>query len=117
MPTKLSTDEKPPPMEKMPVGRSVTSTLTMIFVLSEPGCGAHVDLLEVAQVDQALAGPLQLLQREEVPLGHGDLAPQDLVLAARVPGDVDALDVDLGPFVDLEESGPGGGRRAARCVG
>ena len=37
LPTKLSTEEKPPPMEKMPVGRSVTSTLTMIRVLSVPG--------------------------------------------------------------------------------
>ena len=33
-----STDENPPPRLKMPVGRSVTSTLTMIFVLSDPGC-------------------------------------------------------------------------------
>ena len=35
---KLSTDEYPPPMLKSPVGFSVTSTLTTIFVLSDPGC-------------------------------------------------------------------------------
>ena len=84
VPTKLSTDEKPPPMEKMPVGRSVTSTFTMIRFLSVPGWVLDVHHVEVAQVDQPLAGPLQLLQREEVALHERNLAAQDAVLAARV---------------------------------
>src|SRR5213594_3340540 len=32
VPRRPSDDEKPPPIENSPVGRSVTSTLTMIFV-------------------------------------------------------------------------------------
>ena len=71
-------------MEKTPVGRSVTSTLTMIRVLSVPGWVVDVDALEVAEVDEPLAGPLHLLQGEEITLHERDLAAQDAVLAAGV---------------------------------
>ncbi len=56
----------------------------MIRVLSVPGWVLDVDALEVAQVDEPLAGPLQLLQREEVALHERDLAAEDAVLAAGV---------------------------------
>ena len=62
-----------------------------------------VDGFEKAEVEQPLARPLHLLQREELALHERDLAAQDLVLAAHVADDVDPLDVDLGPFVDLED--------------
>src|SRR6185503_18966766 len=37
----------------------------------------------------------------EVPLVHGDLPAEDLLLAAGIAGDVDPLHEDLGAFVDL----------------
>src|SRR5262249_22659379 len=44
VPISPSTDETPPPIEKIPVGFSFTSTLTMILVLSAPGCVVAVTL-------------------------------------------------------------------------
>ena len=66
------------------------------------GAGGDVDHVEVAEVDESLPGPRQLLQREQVTLDHGDLAPQDLVLGAHVAADVDALHVHDRPLDDLE---------------
>src|SRR5262249_31352836 len=72
------------------------------LVLGRPGRGRRVDLVEVVQVDQLLLGAGELLRRVEIAFRHRDLTAQDLFLAARVPGDVDALDEDLGALVDLE---------------
>src|SRR6266850_919153 len=62
----------------------------------------RLHLLEVVQVAQLLLGPGELLGGEQVPLVHGDLAAQDLLLAPGIARDIDALDEDLGPFGDLE---------------
>ena len=62
----------------------------------------RLHLVEVVQVAQLLLRPGELLGGEQVPLVHGDLAAQDLLLAAGVARDIDALDEDLGPFGDLE---------------
>src|SRR5713101_3952082 len=72
------------------------------LVLGRAGRGLGLDLLEVVQVAQLLLRPLELLGGEEVALVHGDLAAQDLLLAAGVARDVDALHEDLGTLGDLE---------------
>src|SRR6266581_6598632 len=66
------------------------------------GGGADVDGLEEPEVVEPLLGPLQLLQGEELTFVHRDLTAEDLVLGPDVAGDVDALDVGLGAFVDVE---------------
>ena len=88
------------PMLKSPVALSVTSTLTTILSGRRAGLGGDVHLVEVAQVEQPLAAPHQLLVREQLALGHAELAAQDLLRALRVAADVDPLDVDLGPLDD-----------------
>ena len=70
-----------------------------------PGRRVHLDLFEVAEVGEALLAALQLPQRENLALGHLQLAAQDLVLAADVARDVDPLDVDGRSLVDLEQDG------------
>ena len=70
--------------------------------LVRPRLRVDVDLLEVAEVHELLAGPLLLLQRVQVALVERNLAAQDLVLAPHVAADVDALDEYLGPLVDVE---------------
>src|SRR5215813_596889 len=70
--------------------------------LVRAGRRVDIDLLEVAEVGEALLAALQLAQREDLTLGHLQLAAQDLVLAAHVARDIDALDVDGGPLVDVE---------------
>src|SRR5215470_1197907 len=75
------------------------------LALVRAGRGIDVDLLEIAEVRQTLLASLQLAQREDLALGHLQLATQDLVLAAHVARDVDALDVDRGSLVDLEGDG------------
>src|SRR5499433_727234 len=72
------------------------------LVLGRARSGLDVDLLEVVQVGQLLLGPLELLRREEIAFGHGNFAPEDLLLAARVARDVDPLHEDLGAFRDLQ---------------
>src|SRR5262249_58161700 len=67
-----------------------------------PRGGADVDRLEEPQVGQALLRPLELLKREKLPLVHGDLTAEDLVLRPDVPGDVDSLDVSLWALDDVE---------------
>src|SRR5258706_3464389 len=68
------------------------------------GAGLRVDVdgLEVAEVDEPLAGPFPGLERVEINLVQLHLTAQDLVLAPDVAADVDALDVHFGPFGDLE---------------
>ncbi len=56
--------------------------------------GVDVHLLEIAEVEQPLAAPHELLEREQLALGHAQLPPQNLLRALRVAGDVDPLDVD-----------------------
>src|SRR6266542_2552751 len=72
------------------------------LVLGGAGDGGGVDLLEIVQVRELLLGAGELLGREQIALGHGDLAAQDLLLAARITRDVDALDEHLGSLADLE---------------
>src|SRR5262249_9313180 len=66
------------------------------------GLRLDVDRLEVAEVDEPLAGLFPVLERVEIALVERQLAPEDLVLAPDVPADVDPLDVHLGSLGDLE---------------
>ena len=66
------------------------------------GRGADVDHFEEPEIVQPLLGPLHLLEGEQLALVHGDLAAEDLVLGAHVAGDVDALHIRFGAFVDVE---------------
>ena len=77
------------------LSRSVISVL-------RAGGDADVDLVEVVEVGEAPFDLGELLAREEVPLRDRDFAPQDLLLAASVAGDVDALDIHLPSLNDLE---------------
>ena len=52
-----------------------------------------------------MLGAIELRAREQVALGERDLPPEDLLLAADVPADVDPLDVDLGALGDLQPDG------------
>src|SRR2546428_4794757 len=67
-----------------------------------PWLRVDLDLLEVTEVHELLAGPLFLLQRVQVALMEGDLTSEDLVLTPHVAADVDALHEHLGPLVDLD---------------
>src|SRR5216683_1177208 len=72
------------------------------LVLGGPRYGLGLDLLEIVEVLELLLGALQLLRGEEIAFGHGDLAPENLLLAPRVPADVDPLDEHFGTFRDFE---------------
>src|SRR4029450_5899653 len=54
------------------------------------------------QVHQPLPRPRELLAREEIALGHGDLSPEDLLLAPAIAGDIDPVDEDLRALADVE---------------
>ena len=64
------------------------------------GPALDVDGLEEAQALQALLGPVDHQRIVGVAFGQAELAPDDVVLGARVADDVDALDVDARAFVD-----------------
>src|SRR6266478_8483670 len=73
------------------------------LVLGGPGGGFGLDLVEVVEIGQLLLRAGELLAREEVPLRHRELPPEDLLLAAGVARDVDPLHVGFGTLVDLED--------------
>src|SRR6185437_7906696 len=66
------------------------------------GIGGDVDLLEVAQILDALLRALQLRGIERVALDQTELAADHLVERPHISGDVDTLDIDARPFLDLE---------------
>src|SRR6185312_4874922 len=61
-----------------------------------------IDLFEEAEIVEPLLRAMQLGRIEGVALDQTELAPDHLVLGADVPGDVDALDIDLGTFLHRE---------------
>ncbi len=69
-------------------------------ILGAAGTALHFHALEQAEVGQALLGLVDHHRIVGIALGHLELAPDDVVLGARVAGDVDALDVDARAFFD-----------------
>ena len=61
----------------------------------------HVHLLEEGEVADALARAAQFGGIEGVALHQAELAADDLVQRAGIAGDVDALDIDPGAFLDI----------------
>ena len=61
-----------------------------------------VDLLEEAEIVEALLGKPELRGVERVALRQAKLAPDNAIQSAHVPVEVDALDIDPRPFLDLE---------------
>src|SRR5260221_10718587 len=72
------------------------------LVRRRSGRGRDVDLLEEAEVAQALLAAPHLGGAEGVALGETELAADHLVEGARVAGDVDALDINARAFLDVE---------------
>ena len=68
-----------------------------------PLLGVDVDLVEESQVEQALPAAHELLEREQLALGHPQLPPKDLFRALRVAADVDPLDVDRSALDDRDD--------------
>ena len=81
------------------------------------GLGRDVHAVEIAQVHELLPGAVPFLERVELALAERELAAQDLVLAAHVAVDVDALDVHLGAFGDLERHVDQAARRVLVALG
>ena len=67
-----------------------------------PGTLVDVDLLEEAEVADALLRAAQLRGVEGVAFDEPELAADHLVERAHVADDVDALDIDARAFLDLE---------------
>lgn len=65
--------------------------------------GPDVHRLEEAQVAYALLGAAQQGQIVGVALGEPELAANHLVQGTDIADDVDPLDIDPGPLVDLED--------------
>ena len=93
--------EKPTPTENSPVDFSCTSTLMMVLSGALPGTLVMFDLLEEVEVLDALLGAVQLRGVERVALDEPELAADHLVERAQIAGDVDALDIDPRPFLDV----------------
>ena len=88
---KFSTEEKPAPTWKVPVGRSPTSKLMIILSGAEPCSVEDVDVIEVAERGDALLRVLQLGLAEDLPFLDLHLAAHDPVARLRVALDLDAL--------------------------
>ena len=100
---KFSTDEKPAPIWKVPVARSVTSMLTSILIgIALLRLGRQLDLLEEAErLHQALRA-IEPRLVVELALVDAQLAADDLVARLGVAADVDAPEVDLVALLHLE---------------
>ena len=109
---KFSTDEKPAPIWNVPVGRSVTSTLTSTNSSERAALGRDVDVLEEAERHDAALRDLEVRLVEQLALGDPHLAADHLVARLRVAADVDALEVGALAARDLE-----GQRRSVRLSG
>src|SRR5579883_2076442 len=61
-----------------------------------------VDFLEEAEILQTLLAAPYLGGREGITFGQAELAPYHLVQGARIARDIDALDIDARPLLDVE---------------
>ena len=70
-----------------------------------------IDLLEEAEIVDALLGAVELRRVERIAFDQAELAADDAVLRAEVAGDVDALDINLRTFLhvigDVDRMGVG----------
>jgi hypothetical protein len=93
---------KPAPTWKVPVRRSVTSTLRTMRSSALPCDGRQRGVVEVAEPHDVELGQLLAGLRVEVALAQHHLAADHLVGGLVVAADVDALDVDQRALADLE---------------
>jgi hypothetical protein len=72
------------------------------LVRRRAGRRRDVDLLEEAEIAEALLAAADLGGAERIALGQTEFPPDDLVERTGVARDVDALDIDARPFLDIE---------------
>src|SRR5262249_27977373 len=99
---KFSTLEKPKPTWKVPVAFSFTSTVTITFESSLPGlCCTSTVSKKPSGGPRAFAAALPG-SREKLALVRPHLPADRLVARLGVAADVNPLDVDLVPFLNVE---------------
>ena len=95
--------EKPRPSDNSPVDCSSTSTLITVRSGAEPGLLATSTFLKKPRFLMRSFERVHLVGVEGVAFDQAELAADHLVERAHVAVDVDALDIDLRPFLHVED--------------
>ena len=94
--------ENPTPSDNSPVDCSSTSTVTTVLSGAEPWLLVTSTFLKKPRFLMRSLERCSLLVLNASPSTRRNLAADHLVERAHVADDVDALDIDLRPFLDVE---------------